>query len=79
MSVAIVKNLKFGDKVIKTDANGNTGDINTGAITANGNVNCNDITAMNITANSGLYVWNGGQQYKIVIDAYGNVKAELQA
>lgn len=79
MSAETVKNLKFGDKIVKTDANGNTGNISTGAITAEGNVDCNDITAMNVTVNSGLYVWSGGQQYKLVIDAYGNVKAELQA
>jgi len=63
MSAETVKNIKFGDKVIKTDTNGSAGDIE-----------ADNVTADNVTADN-LYFYYGSQKYVITIGEYG-IKAE---
>ena len=65
-----LKNVAFGDNVLKEDANGSVGNVKTGNLDVNGNLAVSgDLTVSgNLTLRGNLYLYDGSQRYQVVIN-----------
>lgn len=74
-----LKNVAFGDNVLKEDANGSVGNVKTGNLNVNGDLAVSgDLTVSgNLTLGGNLYLYDGSQKYQVVINTeYNTLKVE---